>query len=354
MQRRIWKTEKAGSIRRLRLVEDGLPPLKANHVRVRVRAAGLNFADLFALTGLYSATPDGPFVPGLEFSGEVSEVGRSVAGSKLTPGQRVMGCIRFGGYASIVDVPASGLQTIPQGWTFEQGAAFPVQTLTAWYALSTLGAVAPGQWVLIHSAAGGVGLQAMAICRILGAVPVGSVSGRHKKAFLAERGYEQVIVRGRDFARRLDEILQGRPLHLVLDAIGGKIQRLSFDALAPTGRMVVFGAAVFAPGRNRPRYLASAWNYLRRPRYDPLPMISANKSVMAFNLIWLWHDQILVARLMDEILALDLAPPHVGRTFPFDQAHAALEHLRSGRSIGKVVLMLQPSPAASSNSSLPK
>jgi alcohol dehydrogenase len=340
MQRRIWKTEKAGSIRRLRLVEDGLPPLKANHVRVRVRAAGLNFADLFALTGLYSATPDGPFIPGLEFSGEVSEVGRSVAGSTLTPGQRVMGCIRFGGYAEVLDVPASQLQMIPDAWTFEQGAAFPVQTLTAWYALSTLGAVAPGQWVLIHSAAGGVGLQAMAICRTLGAVPVGTVSGRHKKAFLAEHGHERVIVRGRDFARQLDETLQGQPLHLVLDGIGGKIQRQSFDALAPTGRMVVFGAALFAPGRNRPRYLASVWNYLRRPRYDALSMISANKSVMAFNLIWLWHEQALVARLMDKILALDLAPPYVGQTFPFDEAHAALEHLRSGRSIGKVVLAL--------------
>ena len=340
MQRRIWKTEKAGSLRRLRLVEDRLPPLKADHVRVRVRAAGLNFADLFALTGLYSATPEGPFVPGLEFSGEVSEVGGSAAGPAVTPGQRVMGCIRFGGYAEVLDVPASWLQTIPEAWTFEQGAAFPAQTLTAWYALATLGAVAPGQRVLIHSAAGGVGLQAMAICRALGAVPVGTVSGRHKKAFLADHGYEQVIVRGRDFARQLDETLGGRPLHLVLDAIGGKIQRQSFDALAPTGRMVVFGAAEFAPGRNRPRYLASVWKYLRRPRYDPLSMISANRSVMAFNLIWLWHEQALFARLMDEILALGLAPPHVGRVFPFDEAHAALEHLRSGRSIGKVVLAL--------------
>ena len=124
MQRRIWKTEKAGSIRRLRLVEDSLPPLKSDHVRVRVRAVGLNFADLFALTGLYSATPDGPFIPGLEFSGEVSEVGRSVAGSTLTPGQRVMGCIRFGGYAEIVDVPASQLQTIPQSVDFRAGRGF--------------------------------------------------------------------------------------------------------------------------------------------------------------------------------------------------------------------------------------
>jgi alcohol dehydrogenase len=305
---------------------------------VRVRAAGLNFADIFALTGLYSATPKGPFIPGLEFSGEVLEIGGSVAGAAIAAGQRVMGCIRFGGYADHLDVPASQVQTIPEEWSFEEGAAFPAQTLTAWYALSTLGAVASGQRVLIQSAAGGVGLQAMAICRAVGAIPIGTVSGQHKKEFLAARGYEQVIVRGANFAAQLDELLSGGPLHLVLDAIGGRTQQQSFDALAPTGRMVVFGAAEFAPGKNRPRYLSSLWKYLRRPRYDPLSMISSNKSVMAFNLIWLWESQTLFAQLMNEIAALNLAPPHVGRSFPFTEALAALEHLRGGQSIGKVVL----------------
>ena len=338
MKRRAWKTEKAGRIDRLRLVEETLGTLKSDCVRVRVRAAGLNFADIFALTGLYSATPKGAFTPGLEVSGEVLEIGETVAPSAIAPGRRVMGCIRFGGYADMVDVPASQLQVIPEDWSFEQGAAFPAQTLTAWYALSTLGSVAPGQRVLIHSAAGGVGLQAMAICRVLGAEPIGTVSARHKKEFLAARGYGQVVVRGTDFAAQLEKLLSGRPLHLVLDAIGGKIQRLSFDALAPTGRMVVFGAAEFAPGKNRPRYLSSLWKYVRRPRYDPLSMISSNRSIMAFNLIWLWDDERLFARLMDEIASLNLDPPHVGKSFPFTEAPDAVEHLRSGQSIGKVVL----------------
>jgi alcohol dehydrogenase len=340
MKRQVWRTEKAGKISRLRLVEESPGPLAADRVRVRVRAAGLNFADLFALTGLYSATPKGPFTPGLEFSGEVSEVGRSVTGEIAVPGRRVMGCIRFGGYAESVDVPASQLQSLPDEWGFDVGAAFPVQTLTAWYALSTLGGVSAGQRVLIHSAAGGVGLQAMAICRAVGALPVGTVSGSHKREFLAQRGYDDVIVREGDLAPRLREVLGGQPLHLVLDGVGGKVQRQSFEALAPTGRMVVFGAAEFTPGKNRPRYLSSVWNYLRRPRYDALSMISANRSVMAFNLIWLWHEETLFARMMDEILALELPRPFVGRSFPFSEAHAALEHLRSGRSIGKVVLTL--------------
>ncbi len=342
VQRRVWKTEKAGRLDDLRLVEESLEPLRADCVRVRVEAVGLNFADIFALTGLYSATPKAAFVPGLELSGEVLGIGESVDASIVEPGQRVMGCVRFGGYAEIQDVPACQLRMIPDTWSYEQGAAFPVQSLTAWYALSTLGAVCPGQRVLIHSAAGGVGLQAMAICRTLGALALGTVSSQDKRDFLASRGFGQIVVRGPHFAKQLAELLRGRELHLVLDAIGGKIQRQSFEALAPTGRLVVFGAAEFTPGKKRARYLASAWKYLRRPRYDPLSMVSSNRSLMAFNLIWLWNDLSLMNRLMDEVLALGLAPPHVGRAFPFTRAPEALEHLRSGRSIGKVVLTCQP------------
>ncbi|MCP3981073.1 MAG: zinc-binding dehydrogenase [bacterium] len=338
MQRRAWKTEKAGRIDRLRLVEESLGPLTDDSVRVRVRAVGLNFADIFALVGLYSATPKGPFVPGLEFSGEVLELGVSVDRPGIAVGDRVMGCIRFGGYADHLEVPATQVRRIPDGWSFEQGAAYLAQTLTAWYALSTLGDVAPGRRVLVHSAAGGVGLQAMALCRALGALPIGTVSGEHKKRFLEARGYDEVIVRDARFRARLEQLLAGRPLHLVLDAVGGTVQRRSFEALAPTGRMVVFGAAEYTPGKNRPRYLSSLWKYLRRPRYDPLWMISDNRSILAFNLIWLWEDQPLFDRLMDEITEFDLEPPHVGKTFPFAEAPAALQYLRGGTSIGKVVL----------------
>ncbi|MDJ0652621.1 MAG: zinc-binding dehydrogenase [Xanthomonadales bacterium] len=332
----MWRIEKAGSIDRLRLMEESLEPVEPGQVRVRVLATGLNFADIFALTGLYSATPDGSFIPGLEFSGEVLEVGPGAG--DFAPGQRVMGGIRFGAYAGTVDVPPTQLRLVPEDWTPEQAAAFPIQTLTAWYALRGLGALGAGQTVLVHSAAGGVGLQAMAISRALGAEAIGTVSSPDKAEFLAERGFGQVIVRGANFAEQLDSVLGGRPLHLVLDAIGGKIQQQSFNALAPTGRLVVYGAAQYTPGRRRPRYLSSAWKYLTRPRYDPLQMVSANRSVMAFNLIWLWQDNALFQRMMDETLALDIDPPHVGRVFPFDEALEAIEFLRSGRSIGKVVL----------------
>ena len=336
-ERSVWKIDRAGRLDRLRRVTEPVGALSPDEVRVRVHAVGLNFADVFALAGLYSATPEGAFIPGLEVCGEVLEVGSAVTEGP-TVGDRVMGVTRFGGYVDQLDLLPSRLRRLPEGWSYEQGAAFPVQTLTAWYGLSALGALQSGQRVLVHSAAGGVGLQALAICRKLGAEVIGTVGSESKRAFLHERGYEQVIVRGRDFDGRLREALNGEPLHLVLDAVGGAVQRTSFDALAPTGRLVVFGAAEFAPGKRRPRYLSSLWKYLRRPRYDPLELIPANRSVMAFNLIWLWEEEPLLLRLAGEIEELGLDVPHVGKVFPFADAPAALEHLRGGRSIGKVVL----------------
>jgi alcohol dehydrogenase len=301
---------------------------------VAVHAVGLNFADIFALAGLYSATPRGPVVPGLEFAGQVLE--SNATGSALRPGQSVMGMTRFGGYATIVDSEPAHLVPLPDGWDFAEGAAWPVQTLTAWYALTRLGAVRAGHRVLVHSAAGGVGLQAMQLARALSAVPVGTVGRAAKAVWLRERGFEDVLVREPDFAAQLARTQ--RRFDLVLDGIGGDVQRASFDALDPMGRLVVFGAAEFTPRGSRPDYLRAAWRYLRRPRYDVMDMISSNRSVLAFNLIWLWQQQDELTALLGELEAIPLPAPHVGRRFAFDDALAALAHLRSGESIGKVVL----------------
>jgi len=336
--RKVWRTGKAGAISNLTLVEEALPELADDRIRVEVKSVGLNFADIFALTGLYSATPEGSFIPGLEFAGVVSALGSSVQ-TDLKVGDRVYGCTRFGGYATVVDVPPQHCRRIPQSWSFAEGAAFPAQSLTACYALHNLAAVKPGHRVLIQSAAGGVGLQAMRMVRKMGAIPIGTVSSGSKRDFLAGQGFDEVIVRGTNFAGQLTAQLAGRALHAVLDGIGGKIQKQSFAALAPTGRLVVFGAAEFTPG-DKPHWLKAAWLYLKRPRYDVMDMISSNRSVLAFNLIWLWQEQALFEALLDGCAELDLPAPHVGHEFDFAEAHEAIEKLRSGSSIGKVVLTL--------------
>ena len=334
MQRHVWRTPKAGRLSDLALQKESLPELGDDNVHVRVTAVGLNFADIFALTGLYSATPEGSFIPGLEFAGEVIAVGAAV--EAFCTGDRVMGVTRFGGYATVIDSAQEYVHLIPPGWDDAQGAAFLAQTMTAWYALKTLGDIQPGQQVLIHSAAGGVGLQAMRLARAAGAEPVGSVGSAEKLALLRNEGFTHVLVRERSFAKQLQR--ESRSFDLVLDAIGGDVQLASFAALKPMGRLVVFGAAEFTPSGNRPNYLTAAWKFLRRPRYDVMSMISENKSVLAFNLIWLWEQQERMHVLLEELQKMELPPPHVGHRFGFSEAHRALECLRSGKSTGKVVL----------------
>ena len=319
-----------------------MPPLSEGFIRIRTGAIGLNFADIFALTGLYSATPDGAFIPGLEFAGEVIAVGPGAQATEVpfTPGRRVMGVTRFGAYADHIDVSPNHCKALPEEWQMTDGAAFAVQAATAWYALKNLGDARPGQTVLVHSAAGGVGLAALKICRALGLSAIGTVGSVSKKRFLEKEGFSPVIVRSRDFPEDLAAALAGAPLHLVLDAIGGEVFKASYAALAPTGRMVTFGAATFTPGKDRPRWLHTILQYLRRPRLDPLKMISENKSVMGFNLIWLWEEPGLFESLMAEITAQSLGKPHVGHVFPFDSVFEAIETLRSGGSMGKVVLTI--------------
>ncbi len=196
--REAWRLPKAGSLARLTRVTEPLPPPGPGEATVRAEAIGLNFADVFACLGLYSATPEGSFIPGLECAGVVVAVGPGVDG--VRPGDRVMAVTRFGGYATRLNVDVRQLHPLPEGWSFAEGAAWPVQALTAWYALCALGEVAPGDAVLVHSAAGGVGLHALEIAGSLGARVVATVGSEAKRSFLARaRGVdpEAVVVRDR-------------------------------------------------------------------------------------------------------------------------------------------------------------
>ena len=335
-QRQVWRIPQAGDLAQLARQTEAMPALAADAVRVEVKAIGLNFADLLALTGMYAAAPTGSFIPGLELAGVVAEVGSAV--SAVKPGDRVMGSVRFGAYATVVDVAADRLQPLPDDWSFAEGAAYFVQTFAAWYGIHHLGAGKRGQRALIHSAAGGVGLQAVRICQQLGIDVVGTVGSPDKVAFLQAQGVSKVLVREPDFAAQLKRELVDKPIHLVLDAVGGKVQDASFKALAPTGRLVVYGATVFAPGERKMRRFHMLLEYLRRPRYDALSMISENRGLLAFNLIWLWDQREFFDTMIHELAALKLPAPHVGHQFRFDEAPQALELLRSGRSVGKIVL----------------
>lgn len=349
--RAAWRIDRAGSLDRLRLVEEPLEPPGPGEVRVAIRAVGLNFADAFACLGLYSATPRGSFVPGLEAAGTVDAVGAPLPGRPLPAiGDRVIVLTRFGGYATAVNVDSRYLTPIPAGWSFEAGAAFPVQALTAWYGLVRLGAVGAGSTVLVQSAAGGVGLQALAVLRRLGAQPVAVVGSQAKIDYLAAQhglAAEQLLLREpRGYPAALDAALRARGARgfdVVFDAVLGRWFRPAFARLAPEGRYVLYGAADFMPSGMRRGWTRLAWRWLRRPRLDPLEMISQNRALLAFNLIWLWESVERVPAAYAELAALELPAPHIGACYPFAAAREALLELKAGQTVGKSVLLVNPS-----------
>jgi alcohol dehydrogenase len=347
--REVWRIGRPGSLDRLERQTEELVDPGPGEARLAVKAIGLNFADVFACLGLYSATPPGAFIPGLEVAGVVEGLGPAGSGpdtaDTIRLGDRVYGLTRFGGYATAVNLNLRYLRPIPPGWSFAEAAALPVQALTAWYGLIELGAAQAGDVVLVQSAAGGVGLNGLTILAGIGARVIATVGRPAKREFLVgERGVpvDQVIVRDRrQFDAQLDRALaavQAEGFDLVFDAVAGPFFQPAYRRLRPEGRYVVYGAADFMPSRPRLHYLPLALRYLRRPRLDPLQMIQENRSVMAFNLIWLWDQADRLPRAFEQIERRIQAPPHVGRRFPFAEAPAALRYLQSGESTGKVLL----------------
>ncbi|PHN07011.1 alcohol dehydrogenase catalytic domain-containing protein [Flavilitoribacter nigricans] len=335
MQRQVYLL-KAGRLANLKLVTEELPAPQPDEVTVAVKAIGLNFADIFAIWGLYAATPEGIFTPGLEYAGEIAAVGSAVEGVKK--GDRVMGVTRFGAYTSHLNINHRYVVPLPEDWDFVEGAAFLVHVLTAYYGLVKLGDLQQGQNVLIHSGGGGVGLMANRIAKKYNTFTIGTIGRPDKEALLREEGYDRVIVRSKQFADDLEQALDGRDLHLIMECIGGKILKIGFNQLAPMGRMISYGSARYASVGNRPNYLKLLYYYLTRPKIDPQTMTSENKSVMAFNLIFLFHKVDLMHEMLEEIGQLALKKPYVGHRLPFEKLEEAILLFQSGKTTGKVVL----------------
>jgi alcohol dehydrogenase len=342
--RRLWRISSAGSLSRLKLVTESLGPPARGEVQVRIAAVGLNFADIFACLGLYSATPEGSFVPGLESAGTIIAVGADTPGWQI--GDRVMVLTRFGGYTDTINVPAATVWPIPPAWSFAEAAAYPVQALTAWYGIQQLGNARKDSIVLVQSAAGGVGLHALEALRTLEAKPVAVVGNERKRQWLIERQGlmpQAVVIRDRHYPAQLDAALRhygASGFDVIFDAVYGDAFKPAFDRLAPEGRYVLFGAADFMSRGARPNPFRLLAGWLRRPRLDPLAMIPLNRGLLAFNLIWLWEQASRLPESMRATLALIPSPPHIGARFGFEQALEAMKLLQSGQTTGKVVLEL--------------
>jgi len=338
MQRQAYHL-RAGSLSNMSAITEDLPSPAPGEVTVAVRAIGLNFADIFAIWGLYGATPEGDFVPGLEYSGTVAAVGEGVEG--LKEGDPIMGVTRFGAYTTHLNIDARYVLPLPSDWGFAEGSAYLVQVLTAYYGLKALGDIQRGQNILIHSAAGGVGIWANRIAKQYDAFTIGSIGSAHKLDFLKKEGYYEGIVRSRSFPQDLKKALNGRELHLIMECIGGKVLEQGYDILAQQGRMIVYGSARYGSVGNRPNYLKLLYYYLTRPKMDPQKMPEQNKSVMGFNLIWLYHRAELMHQLLGELAQLELGKPYVGHRYAFGELKDAILKFQSGKTMGKVVVEVE-------------
>ena len=327
---------KAGNLNNLKLVEDHLPDPPAGQVTVAISAIGLNFADIFAMFGLYSATPKGTFVPGLEYAGTIVKIGSGVTSVKV--GDRIMGVTRFGAYTTHLNIEETYVIPIPQGWTDEEASGYLVQVLTAYYGLTYLGRLEKEETVLIHSAAGGVGILANRIAKKYGAFTIGTVGSSAKVDFCKKEGYDRVIVRSNNFGADLKKALGDRKLNIVMECIGGKIFTEGFKQMTEQGRMVIYGAAQYASPGKRPNYLKAAWMFLNRPKIDAQQLAEDNKTVSGFNLIYLYEKSELLHQLLSELKELNLEKPHIGNVINFDKMIDAIQLFQTGKTVGKVVV----------------
>ena len=336
--RQVWIVATGGP-GNLQLREAPEPRPQVAELRIRVRASGINFADILARKGLYPDAPKLPAVVGYEVSGTVDAVGPQVDAAWI--GKDVFALTRFRGYADTVVVPEIQTFEKPAVLTFEQAAAIPVNYLTAWQLLVVMGALKPDETVLVQNAGSGVGLAAIDIARHIGATIYGTASAR-KHGFLKQRGLHEAIDYTRlDWTREVARLTEGRGVELITDPLGGSGWKESYGALRHTGRLGMFGASTLTESR-LPRPLKLLKVGLGMPWFNPVALMNRNRSVFGVNLGHLWHEapkiQAWMRALVDGVHA-GWVRPHVDRIFPLAQAGEAHAYIESRKSTGKVVLV---------------
>ncbi|MBI4511382.1 MAG: zinc-binding dehydrogenase [Deltaproteobacteria bacterium] len=338
--RQVWIT-KAGPPEVLQVRETPDPEPGASEVRIRVEAAGVNFADVLARMGLYPDLPGIPIVVGYEVAGRVDAVGSEV--SKDWVGKEVVALTRFGGYSDVTCVPEDQVFLRPQGMGPLEGAALPVNYLTAYQLIVVMGGLRRGETVLVHAAAGGVGIACVQLARHVGARVIGTASAS-KHDFLRQLGVEHCIdYTTEDFEPRVLALTEGKGVELICDAVGGKSFSKGFRVLSATGRLGMFGISSAATGKSR-RY----WDFIKTIaampwfKANPVTLMNQNKGIFGVNMGRMWHETKRIRGWMDDLLDLHAQgaiKPHVDRAFSFADAPAAHHYIQERKNIGKVLLV---------------
>ena len=300
------------------------PKLHAGGLRIEIRAAGCNFFDILMVKGQYQMKPPFPFVPGAEIAGVVTEIGDGVTGFAV--GDRVLASSMLGGFATQAVVPAAGAHRMPDGMSFEAGAAFPIVYPTSYAALVFRAPIRAGETLLVHAAAGGVGIAAVQIGKALGARVIATVGGEEKMAIARRVGADVVIdYRAGDWVEQVKEATDGKGADVIYDPVGGDITDQSLRCIAWNGRLLVIG---FASGR--------------------IPEVKLNrvllKNIAIVGLHWGAHQMNEPERIPETFAGLfemhrqGRIDPVIYRSYGLDQVPAALEALGSRASYGKVIV----------------
>ena len=334
----------AGGYEKLQLRELESPTPKAGEVGVKVQYAGVNYADVLVRLGVYESAKayvGWPITPGFEVSGVVESLGEGVEGLEI--GDEIYGFTLFNGYSSRLCLPKDQVSPLPANFNLEQSACFPAAYMTAYHALYQIFHLPPKAQLLVHSAAGGVGsaLTSLAVAR--GHQVTGIVGRDEKVAHVEALGASKVYSKqSPDFSwERILETYQPG-FDAVFDANGYPTFRFSYQALRPTGKLVTYGShSLLSKTGGRINYLKAAWGLLTTPRFNPLDLITDNKSVVGFNLSFLFDYELLKSDCLQGVTELagtsGFQAPKV-TVFPIEEVAKAHQFIESGKSMGKIAL----------------
>ncbi len=328
----------------LRVEQRPDPPVGPGQVRIAVKAAGINFADTMARAGTYRDAPPPPCVVGYEVAGEVESVGEGVDSHHL--GDRVLAGTRFGGHAELVTVPADQALPLPEKLSFEEGAAFPVNYGTAYAALVIMGGLKEGERVLIHAAAGGVGIAATQIARSRGAEIFGTASPSKHDACREQGVAHPIDYRNLDFADEIMRITGGEGVDVIIDAIGPSSFRKDYRILRQGGRLIMYGASEIQTGESRDLLAVAkavaGMPLATMPWWKSVGAMNENKSVAGLNMLSWWDREGSLDRAVEPLRAgLESGElrPVVSESFAFERAADAHRFIAERRNVGKVVLV---------------
>jgi NADPH:quinone reductase-like Zn-dependent oxidoreductase len=332
-----------GGYRQLVIEEYPDPAPGPDEVLIEVAAIGINYADCVTRMGLYASAKHYvgyPITPGFEVAGTVRSVGAAI--TDLQPGTAVLAVTRFNGYATQLAVPREQVFLLPPQLTMETAAGFPTVALTAWFALFELAHPHPGDRMLVHSAAGGVGSMLVQLGRIAGCEVTGVVGAPHKVAAVQRLGAGIVIDKSATDLWKAAEESAPDGYDIILDANGVATLKESYRHLAPVGKLVVYGFHSMLRTRGGvPGKIGLLIDYLRTPRFNPFDLTTRNRSVLGFNLSFLFDRKAILATGMRQLLQWlqqeKLQSPTV-TTYPFAAVADAHRALESGQTVGKLVL----------------